>query len=307
MTAEDVNSAQDNLTSRPTAIWDAKDGTGEVLMLGVAKNRADDLVVFRRIGDTDLQVLSLRGFVDRYRYVELLSEREEKLLAQQYHDLARLTSGMAGAENYTEGFIIGMVGERGRVIGPYWCGSDEQGAQSWSLGIDDAFLFADQFDADRFLAQLTLVVNHQNNLAVMHVYRFNPLTWGEQPMATGRMPCALKPVDNIPREQPTPPEEVSVKIPERPVGASPSFGHPFGQPVVLNDDVYRSFVEEAKGVHFTAHNLVVDSEERKNQILALMEEIFRDNQLTMDKTLSLLGEIEGAALAMRSKLTDPLG
>ena len=48
-----------------------------------------------------------------------------------------------------------------------------------------------------------------------------------------------------------------------------------------------------------------NSDERQQQILVLMEEIFRDNQLTMDRTLALLGEIEGAAVAMRATLTDP--
>ena len=58
-------------------------------------------------------------------------------------------------------------------------------------------------------------------------------------------------------------------------------------------------------MHFTAHNQLANSDERQQQILVLMEEIFRDNQLTMDRTLALLGEIEGAAVAMRATLTGP--
>lgn len=254
MKAEDMNQAQDDLSLMQGAIWEANDGTGEVLMIGVAKTRGESNAVFRPMASVQLQSLPLSEFVRAHQFVESLAARESRIIAKQYHDLARLTSGMAGAENYAEGFIIGMVGEGDRVIGPYYAREIvdwESCPLHWSLDIDEAVIFDTEAQAQTLLTEMSRKIDHQSNLAVKHVYRFNPLSWGT-------------------------PSEAKI------------------EPSLMPQQVQQIPVPQA-----------ANSDERQQRILVLMEEIFRDNQLTMDRTLALLGEIEGAAVAMRATLTGP--
>lgn len=220
-----------------------------------------DLVIHRGLHDGRVWARTVENFLGskdgetpRFTFVEMMTEREEKLLAQQYHDLARLTSGMAGAENYTEGFVVGMVDDQGRVVGPYYAREIvdwESCPRHWSLDIDEAVIFDTEAQAQTLLTEMSRKIDHQSNLAVKHVYRFNPLSWGT-------------------------PSEAKI------------------EPSLMPQQVQQIPVPQA-----------ANSDERQQQILVLMEEIFRDNQLTMDRTLALLGEIEGAAVAMRATLTDP--
>lgn len=254
MKAEDMNQAQDDLSLMQGAIWEANDGTGEVLMVGVAKTRGESNAVFRPMASVQLQALPLSEFVRGYQFVESLAARESRIIAKQYEELARLTSGMAGAENYTEGFVVGMVDDQGKVVGPYYAREIvdwENRPRYWSLDIDEAVVFDTEAQAQKLLTEMSRKIDHQSNLAVKHVYRFNPLSWGT-------------------------PSEVKF------------------EPSLMPQQVQQIPAPQA-----------ANSDERQQQILVLMEEIFRDNQLTMDRTLALLGEIEGAAVAMRATLTGP--
>lgn len=106
--------------------------------------------------------------------------------AQKMTELNSLLSGMHGAEDYVDGWVIGMC-EDERVVGPFLArDANDPGVGRWVLDIDQARIYTDEGEAQGILRRMLDSVSTMQDgkavdspglsrmLGIRHVWRFNP-------------------------------------------------------------------------------------------------------------------------------------
>ena len=212
------------------------------------------------------RVWELEGYLLRERMMQ------EQRASLQFAEMAKLTSGMAGVENYQEAYIVGMVDQDQRnVIGPYLILHTDlmeiEGhcPYSWTLDIDEATLMAD-YEAQEQVTRLMPLIDQANVLGVRKVYRF--LNWdpkhpeklvrtdldgSQAEITTGTVVHPDVDQNRCPYAEMA---EVMSKTPQweggdRKVGMAPELGMPYGQrPVAPNEPG----VHYGRCPHTTAEN-----------------------------------------------------